>query len=247
MGSTSAESANFLPQHTALEARRQADHDSYVRRQNGLNKIRTEVEACSKCSLREHCKMMAHPDAGNGGPDQLIIVTAHPDIRDVNPMPAINKASPEYILLYRILHEIGAISVLSESPGVAMQNRGVAILPAVKCAPADATKIRDEHIKACLPWLGKQIGLVKPKIIVGLGSVALAALSGAPLSKCHVTRALGAFIPAPIPDTFMIFTVSPAYVIHRKHQNGGQARDTLKTVLLTAWRKFQDLRQSSED
>lgn len=247
MSGTATEGANFLPQHTALEAKRQAAHDDYVRRQNGLNKIRVDVESCSKCSLREHCPTMSHPYSGNGGPDQLVVVTPHPDIRDVNMMPALNKASPEYTLLYRVLHEIGAISVLSESPGVAMQNHGVSIFPAVKCAPADATKIRDEHIKACLPWLGRQIGLVKPRIIVGLGSVALSALSGAPLSKCHVTRALGAFIPAPIPDTFMIFTVSPAYVIHRKHQNGGPARDMLKTVLLTAWRKFQDLRRTNED
>lgn len=52
----------------------------------------------------------------------------------------------------------------------------------VKCRPPGNRKPVREEMDLCLPYLRQQIGLIRPKIIVGLGGTALEGLLGRPVA-----------------------------------------------------------------
>jgi uracil-DNA glycosylase family 4 len=64
----------------------------------------------------------------------------------------------------------------------------VFIANVVKCRPPDNRKPLREEMDHCLPYLRQQIGLIKPKILVGLGGTAMEGLLGRPVG---ITRMRG--------------------------------------------------------
>ena len=54
----------------------------------------------------------------------------------------------------------------------------VFIANVVKCRPPNNRVPEDDEMAACLPWLLRQIKIVKPKAIVTLGATALKGLTG---------------------------------------------------------------------
>ena len=69
--------------------------------------------------------------------------------------------------------------------GMAMKREDVYIANVVKCRPPDNRNPEPDEVAACEPFLRKQIELIQPKIIVGLGKFAVQTLlqSKAPISK----------------------------------------------------------------
>lgn len=65
------------------------------------------------------------------------------------------------------------------------------------------------EIAACRPWLDAEIALVKPAVVVCLGSVAAQALLG---SQFRVTRQRGEVFPSPVAP-FVIASLHPAAIL----------------------------------
>ena len=66
-----------------------------------------------------------------------------------------------------------------------------------------------EEIRACLPWLDSELALVKPRVLVCLGSVAAQALLG---REFRVTRERGRFVESSLAERVMA-TVHPSSIL----------------------------------
>jgi uracil-DNA glycosylase len=66
-----------------------------------------------------------------------------------------------------------------------------------------------EEIRACLPWLESELALVKPRVLVCLGSVAAQALLG---RQFRVTRERGRFVESPLAER-VTATVHPSSIL----------------------------------
>lgn len=71
--------------------------------------------------------------------------------------------------------------------GIGMRRDDVYITNVVKCRPPGNRNPADSEIEACLPYLRRQVGLMRPRIICTLGNYAFKSLvdSNASVSKVH--------------------------------------------------------------
>lgn len=88
------------------------------------------------------------------------------------------------------------------------RGKNVYIANIVKCRPPDNRAPEADEIATCLPYLQRQIGLIKPKLIVALGKTAATALLGreAPLGSLRGTLHDYRGIP-------LVVTYHPAYLL----------------------------------
>jgi uracil-DNA glycosylase len=70
-------------------------------------------------------------------------------------------------------------------------------------------KANAEEIKACRPWLESELALVRPRVLVCLGSVAAQALLG---RQFRVTRERGRFVDSPLAER-VTATVHPSSIL----------------------------------
>ncbi len=108
---------------------------------------------CKKCELYKYRK---NPVPGEGRKDaEIMFVGEAPGAReDETGRPFVGAAGK---LLTELLGKIG------------LKREDVYITNVVKCRPPNNRDPTEEEIRACSPYLMKQIQLIKPKIIVALG------------------------------------------------------------------------------
>jgi uracil-DNA glycosylase family 4 len=125
-----------------------------------LHRVRKEVENCKRCELHKKRKKVVFGD-GNPYSQLLIIGEAPGKEEDENGIPFVGRAGK---LLRKLLREAGL--------------KEFYITNVVKCRPPNNRTPLKKEIEACLPFLEKQIAILKPKIILVLGNTALKALTG---------------------------------------------------------------------
>lgn len=114
-----------------------------------------DCRRCSLCASRSRIVV----DRGNPTAGIMVISERPGDNEDASGQAFVGRAGE---LLDKMF---SAISLDS--------NRDLIITNVVKCKPeVDRSPTKDE-VEACLPFLEKQIALVKPKVVVLLGAVAL--------------------------------------------------------------------------
>lgn len=136
-------------------------------KQDSLKKIAEEVRNCIKCRLyKTACKGVP----GEGNPHARIILIGQAPGReeDKTGRPFVGK-SGKYL------------TQLLKSKGIKREN--IFITSIVKHYPPRNRPPQQDEINACLPYLLRQIKLVKPHIIVLLGRIAEKALKNNPLLK----------------------------------------------------------------
>ena len=124
--------------------------------------LRAECASCMKCDLG--CTTGTRTDSifADGNPQaELLLIGAAPAPNDMDVPPGGNADE----LLTRM------ISAMSFDRATE-----TCLINAVKCRLPGNPNPFDEEIAACAPYLKRQIGLVKPKVIVLLGSIPLQAL-----------------------------------------------------------------------
>jgi uracil-DNA glycosylase family 4 len=92
--------------------------------------------------------------------------------------------------------------------GFRLKREEVYICNVVKCRPPNNRDPEPDEIEACLPFLKKQISLIRPRVICALGRIAAKALLG---RECKITQERGkwfSFMGIPLMPTF-----HPAYVL----------------------------------
>lgn len=138
-----------------------------------LEEIAARIAVCGNCPL---CQGRTHTVAGEGNadaPDIMFIGEGPGADEDAAGRPFVGKAGQ---LLDKMIEAMG-------------YRRGeVFIANVVKCRPPNNRAPLPEEMEACLPYLRQQIGLIRPKLIVGLGATAIKGLLG---KTAGITRLRG--------------------------------------------------------
>lgn len=117
-----------------------------------------EVSKCKKCSLWETRR---NPVVGDGDINaNIIFVGEAPGYwEDIRGKPFIGSAGR---LLNELLRKVG------------LSRESIYITNVVKCRPPENRDPHPEEVKACSPFLDRQLDLMRPKIIVSFGRLSTA-------------------------------------------------------------------------
>ena len=119
-----------------------------------LEKIDDEVHRCRKCQLGS---LRTNAVPGEGNPNaQIAFVGEGPGAdEDAQGRPFVGRAGQ---LLDKVIAAMG------------LKRSDVFICNILKCRPPDNRDPRPDEIISCLPYLQRQIELIKPDVIVALGA-----------------------------------------------------------------------------
>lgn len=176
--------------------------------------------------------MCTAPYPGTGAINgRLLIVGDYPHDESMQSF-----APDAWDLLTTLLEEIGAIEWAAKNEDdLSFINDGIYFTTAVKCGTKGRHKPRATEMKACRQWLGAQLGIMSPDVVViALGNLAMASVTGKPLTKCKVSFGHGVF--EKVKGRLFVASFHPNYVIRRGHTEWGFTRDQLRTDLDSAWR-----------
>lgn len=120
-----------------------------------LAQLAKEIAACQKCVLGS---TRLNPVPGEGNPNaQLVFVGEGPGAdEDAQGRPFVGRSGQ---LLEKII-----------TNAMGLKRSDVYICNIVKCRPPENREPRPEEIISCLPFLKRQLGLIRPKVIVSLGA-----------------------------------------------------------------------------
>lgn len=158
-----------------------------------LEKIAAEITTCRNCGL---CESRTNTVPGQGNP--------HPEIMFIGEGPGADEDAQGLAFVGRagklLTQIIGAMGLTRDE---------VFIGNIVKCRPPDNRAPTPEEMAACIPYLERQIALLKPKIIVALGATAVKGLLGE--QEVGITRLRGTWMTYQGIDTMP--TLHPAYLL----------------------------------
>ena len=142
---------------------------------NNWEELEESIENCNKCKL---CKTRMNIvfGVGNKNTDIMIIGEGPGGDEDKQGIPFVGKAGQ---LMNKAFEGLG------------IERESLYIANIVKCRPPANRVPEDDEAVACLDYLRNQVILVKPKIIVLLGSTALKNICGKDYS---ITSARGKWI-----------------------------------------------------
>ena len=127
------------------------------RTEEELKKIKNEVLNCKKCSLyKEKFENRFYPVIGEGNHQAKIMF--------IGESPGLNEAKtgrPFCGAAGKVLDEL--------LDPVGIKRKEVYIANLLKCRPPENRDPQPEEIKACTPYLERQIEIIKPEIICPLG------------------------------------------------------------------------------
>jgi uracil-DNA glycosylase family 4 len=124
--------------------------------------LREKMLDCRRCGL---CRVRTNVVFGEGNPSsEIMFIGEGPGVdEDRTGRPFVGRAGA---LLTRIIRAMG------------LEREGVYIANIVKCRPPQNRDPEPDEISQCLPYLEKQIDIIKPRVICALGRVATQVLTG---------------------------------------------------------------------
>ena len=129
---------------------------------NNLDELEKEANICKKCRLCENRNNVVF-GTGKKDADIMLIGEGPGADEDAQGEPFVGKAGKLMNMAFQML-------------GIKRENLYIANI--VKCRPPQNRNPLEDEANACLDFLRNQVVLVKPKIIVLLGSVALKNILG---------------------------------------------------------------------
>ncbi len=112
-----------------------------------------EIRSCKRCPLHA-CRRNPVPGEGNLRAEVMLIGEAPGEKEDEQGRPFVGAAGN---LLTKLLSELG------------VRREDVYITNVLKCRPPNNRDPEPEEIAACLPFLVRQIRIIRPKLIICLG------------------------------------------------------------------------------
>ncbi len=179
-----------------------------------LEKIRENCLNCNKCSL---CKTRTNIVFSDGIPNnKLVLVGEAPGYwEDQKGLPFVGKAGQ---LLDKIFECVGL-----------SRQKDVYICNTIKCRPPENRNPLPEEKEACREYLDAQLEILKPKIILICGSVALNSLLP---DKGGITKVRGKWYDGPYGSKMMpIF--HPSYLLRNDSREKGSPK----------WLTWQDIKE----
>ncbi|MGQ9800671.1 MAG: uracil-DNA glycosylase [Candidatus Saccharicenans sp.] len=154
-----------------------------------------KIMACQACPLFKGRKQ-AVPGEGNRRAQLMFIGEAPGRDEDLQGKPFVGRAGQ---LLTRIIQAMG------------FSREEVYIANVIKCRPPENRTPKPDEIKACSPFLLRQIELIQPRVIVSLGKVATDFLLQSPKSMSELRGHFGQFQGIPVMPTF-----HPSYLVRNE-------------------------------
>lgn len=142
---------------------------------NSFEELEEEIKGCSKCKLCNNRNNIVL-GCGNKNAKVMFIGEGPGADEDIQGEPFVGKAGKLMNQAFK---------------GVGIKREDVYICNVVKCRPPMNRNPETDEVKACIDYLRAQVVLVKPKIIVLLGSVALKAVLG---DEYSITKARGKWV-----------------------------------------------------
>ena len=126
-----------------------------------LPMVREEIGDCTRCKLHKLGRRQIVFGVGNPNADLMFVGEAPGRDEDIQGEPFVGRAGQ---LLTKIIEAIG------------LQRGDVYIANVIKCRPPENRNPEQDEVDTCEPFLVQQIDIIKPKVIVALGTFAARAL-----------------------------------------------------------------------
>jgi uracil-DNA glycosylase len=160
----------------------------------GWDELRARVAACTRCSLSA-TRTQTVFGVGNPHADWLIVGEAPGAEEDRRGEPFVGRAGQ---LLNSMLHAIG------------LAREQVYIANVLKCRPPGNRDPGPSETAECLPYLERQIALLKPKIMLAVGRIAAQNLLGTEKTLGALRQQVHRFGLSQVP---LVVTYHPAYLL----------------------------------
>ncbi len=158
-------------------------------------KLIRRIRDCHFCPLFQG-RTQAVPGEGNCQTKLMFVGEAPGRDEDWQGRPFVGRAGQ---LLTKIIEAMG------------FKRQDVYITNVVKCRPPENRTPRPDEVKACSPYLLRQIELINPRVIVSLGKIAAEFLLQTNKSMSDIRGHFGEFKGIPVMPTF-----HPAYLIRNE-------------------------------
>jgi DNA polymerase len=144
--------------------------DSSVEGGQALADLRYELGDCTRCVLHTLGRRQVVFGVGNPNAELMFVGEAPGADEDLQGEPFVGRAGQ---LLTRIIEAIG------------LKRSDVYIANVIKCRPPNNRNPDPVEVATCQPFLFRQIDIIRPKVVVALGTFAAHALLGtdAPISR----------------------------------------------------------------
>lgn len=179
-----------------------------------LEKVKKRCENCQKCQLS---KTRTNTVFSDGKPNNVLMLIGEAPgfYEDQKGLPFVGKAGQ---LLDKIFESVG----LSRAKDVYICNT-------IKCRPPDNRDPLAEEKEACREYLDAQIEILKPKIILLCGRIALSSMINTPSG---ITKVRGKWFDGPNSSKMMpIF--HPSYLLRNDSREKGSPK----------WLMWQDIQE----
>jgi len=176
-----------------------------------LNQVRGEILHCTRCPLHKTKKNYV-PGEGSLRPDIMFIGEGPGETEDNFGKPFIGKAGQ---LLDKIIVRMG------------YSRETVFIANIVKCRPPGNRDPLPNEVAACKPYIQRQTAILKPKVIVCLGRVALNNLLEGSYAITQVRGNRYDYMGIPVIPTY-----HPSYILRQK---------TKEEITKVKWETWNDI------
>ncbi len=176
----------------------------------GLDALREAVRSCTRCELYKTRKQGVF-GVGDANADWLIVGEAPGADEDRQGEPFVGQAGK---LLDAMLAAIGL-----------QRGRNVYIANVLKSRPPGNRDPRPDEVAACLPYLERQIELIRPKLIVALGRFAAQSLLQTDTPISRLRGKLHEYHGVPL-----VVTYHPAYLLRNQADKARAWEDLLLAV-----------------
>ena len=164
-----------------------------------MREIEEEIKNCRKCDLWK-TRRNAVPGEGNYKARMMLVGEAPGKKEDEMGKPFVGKAGQ---LLTETMEKVG------------IERSEVYITNVIKCRPPNNRNPTRGEIERCLPYLRRQIDVIKPEIIVTLGNFATTEILKMYGFVPHsITRARGRIYRSALHNVAIIPTFHPAACIY---------------------------------
>lgn len=180
----------------------------------GLEEVKKRCEVCHKCAP---AKSRTNTVFSDGVPNnKLMLVGEAPGYyEDQKGLPFVGKAGQ---LLDRILASVGF-----------SREKDIYICNTIKCRPPENRNPLPEEKAACREYLDAQIEILKPRIILICGSVALDSMLN---GKTGITKVRGQWFEGPY-ESKMMPIFHPSYLLRNDSREKGSPK----------WLMWQDIKE----
>jgi DNA polymerase len=124
---------------------------------SALSAVRSDIGDCTRCKLSGLGRTQVVFGVGNPDADLMFIGEAPGADEDQQGLPFVGRAGQ---LLTKIIEAIG------------LKREDVYIANVIKCRPPQNRNPEQDEIDTCEPFLFRQVDIIKPKVIVALGTFA---------------------------------------------------------------------------